>query len=445
MHITLGLQNLQTNYKKRQKTDELYNKCYVLLHKQRITKSRKAKMSHIKQGYKQTEVGVIPEDWDTNEFGELTERIIGDGTPSRSNPLYWGNEIPWVTVKDLATFNCSQTQEYITKKGLKNSASHLIPKGIIITSTRMALGKAVIYDVDVSINQDLKAIFPKKNIDTKFFYYWFQFNSKFIEDLGSGSTVMGLSLPDLRKIIVAFPPKSEQTAIANALSDTDVLISCLEKLIAKKRNIKQGAMQKLLQPKKGWKVMKLGEVAIFLKGKGLPKSHIQENGKLKCIHYGELFTKYNEFIGNILSYTNENENSFYSVSNDVLMPTSDVTPNGLATASCIKEDGIILGGDVLIIRLQKNVMDGIFLSYYIAQNREQIMKLVSGSTVYHLYGSDMKNFEIIVPEIKEQICIATIFLDMDLEITSIETKLAKYRNIKLGMMQNLLTGKIRLI
>ena len=309
----------------------------------------------------------------------------------------------------------------------------------------MALGKAVIYDVDVSINQDLKAIFPKKNIDTKFFYYWFQFNSKFIEDLGSGSTVMGLSLPDLRKIIVAFPPKSEQTVIANALSDTDVLISCLEKLIAKKRNIKQGAMQKLLQPKKGWKVMKLGEVAIFLKGKGLPKSHIQENGKLKCIHYGELFTKYNEFIGNILSYTNENENSFYSVSNDVLMPTSDVTPNGLATASCIKEDGIILGGDVLIIRLQKNVMDGIFLSYYIAQNREQIMKLVSGSTVYHLYGSDMKNFEIIVPEIKEQICIATIFLDMDLEITSIETKLAKYRNIKLGMMQNLLTGKIRLI
>ena len=107
MHITLGLQNLQTNYKKRQKTDELYNKCYVLLNIQQITKSRKAKMSHIKQGYKQTEVGVIPEDWDTNEFGELTERIIGGGTPSRSNPLYWGNEIPWVTVKDLATFNCS--------------------------------------------------------------------------------------------------------------------------------------------------------------------------------------------------------------------------------------------------------------------------------------------------------------------------------------------------
>ena len=118
----------------------------------------------LKAGYKMTEVGVIPKDWEVKSFGDLTEKIIGGGTPSRSNSIFWGNEIPWVTVKDFATFNRCQTQEYITKEGLKNSASHLIPKGIIITSTRMALGKAVIYNIDVSINQDLKAIFPKKFI-----------------------------------------------------------------------------------------------------------------------------------------------------------------------------------------------------------------------------------------------------------------------------------------
>jgi restriction endonuclease S subunit len=239
------------------------------------------------KGYKQTEVGLIPSDWEVKEFGNLTEKIVGGGTPSRSNKLFWGNEIPWVTVKDFATYNSCQTQEYITKYGLNNSSSNLIPKGIIITSTRMALGKAIIYNVDVSINQDLKAIFLKKSIDTKFFYYWFQFNSKYIEDLGSGSTVMGLSLPDLRKIKVKLPPsKTEQTAIATALSDADALISGLEKLIAKKRNIKQGAMQKLLEPKEGWEVKRLGEIFTFHSTANFSKAEMSLDGEIGCLHYG---------------------------------------------------------------------------------------------------------------------------------------------------------------
>jgi type I restriction enzyme, S subunit len=204
-----------------------------------------AKKRDIKQGAMQKLLSPT-EGWAVKEFGELTEQIVGGGTPSRINPLFWGNEIPWVTVKDFATFNPIQTQEYITKEGLKNSASHLIPKGIIITSTRMALGKAVIYEVDVSINQDLKAIFLKKNVDTKFFFYWFQFNSKFIADLGSGSTVMGLSLPDLRKIKVALPPLEEQTRIATILSDMDAEIATLENKLEKYRAVKAGMMQNLL-------------------------------------------------------------------------------------------------------------------------------------------------------------------------------------------------------
>lgn len=204
-----------------------------------------AKKRAIKQGAMQ-ELLKPKEGWEVKNFGDLTDQIVGGGTPSRINPIYWGNEIPWVTVKDFATFSPYLTQEYITNEGLKCSASNLIPKGIIITSTRMALGKAVIYDVDVSINQDMKAIFLKKTIDTKFFYYWFQFNSKIIEDLGSGSTVMGLSLPDLRKIRVVFPPKSEQKDIATILSDMDAEIAGLEDKLSKYKQVKQGMMQELL-------------------------------------------------------------------------------------------------------------------------------------------------------------------------------------------------------
>jgi type I restriction enzyme S subunit len=128
------------------------------------------------------------------------------------------------------------------------------------------------------------------------------------------------------------------------------------------------------------------------------------------------------------------------------MPTSDVTPNGLAKASCIKEPNIIIGGDVLVIRVAESIIDGVYLSYCITNDKEQVMSFVSGSTVFHLYGSDMKNFEINFPtNNEEQKNIARTLIDMSIEILALEEKLSKNIMLKQGMMQNLLTGKIRLV
>jgi type I restriction enzyme S subunit len=375
--------------------------------------------------YKHTEVGIIPSDWEVKRLGDLTEKIIGGGTPSRSNKLFWGNEIPWVTVKDFATFNSYQTQEYITKDGLNNSASHLIPSGIIITSTRMALGKAVIYNVDVSINQDLKAIFLNKNIDTKFFYFWFQFNSKYIEDLGSGSTVMGLSLPDLRKIKVPLPPtKAEQTAIATALSDADALINGLEKLITKKRNIKQGAMQKLLQPKEGWEVKKLGEVCEIRKGQLITDS-TRINGNVPVIAGGKTPAYY---------HNKANRNG----------KTITISGSGASAGYISFHDYPIFASDCSTIEESKDYSIE-FIFYLLQLLQEKIYKMQTGGAQPHIHPSDLNPILIPVPTPEEQNKIATILSDMDNEITALETKLEKYRSVKLGMMQNLLTGKIRLV
>lgn len=184
--------------------------------------------------------------WETKRLGEVIEKIEGGGTPSRSNPSYWGNEIPWMTVKDFATFDPHKTQEAITRAGLEHSAANLIPKGTLITSTRMALGKAVIYEMDVSINQDLKALFPKRNINVHYLYYWFQYLANLIESLGSGSTVMGLSVADLRNIEIRVSSLEEQAAIATFLSDMDAEIATLEARRDKTRALKQGMMQELL-------------------------------------------------------------------------------------------------------------------------------------------------------------------------------------------------------
>jgi type I restriction enzyme S subunit len=184
--------------------------------------------------------------WEVKTLGEIVEKIVGGGTPSRANPAFWGNEIPWVTVKDFATFNPRYAQESITRLGLRNSASHLIPAGTLITSTRMALGKAVVYQVDVTINQDLKALFLKPDTSVVFLTYWFEHFGGLIDELGSGSTVKGISLVELRRFPFHAPPHPEQTAIASMLTAMDRELTVLDRQREKTRALKQAMMQELL-------------------------------------------------------------------------------------------------------------------------------------------------------------------------------------------------------
>jgi type I restriction enzyme S subunit len=185
-------------------------------------------------------------EWETKRLGEVLEKVVGGGTPSRSNPNFWGGDIPWVTVKDFVTFHPHRTQESITKEGLSKSASNLIPSGTLITSTRMALGKAVIYEVDVSINQDLKALFTRQNVSVQYLYYWFEYHASTLEEMGSGSTVKGLALNDLKSIEFMLADFAEQRAIAAVLSDMDAEIAALAQRRDKTQAIKQGMMQQLL-------------------------------------------------------------------------------------------------------------------------------------------------------------------------------------------------------
>jgi len=407
----------------------------------------------IKEGYKQTEIGIIPNDWVIKTISEFTTPVRGGSPRPAGDPKYFnGNFIPWLTVASLTNIPISQifvseTENYLTEAG--SFLSRILDKEtLIIANSGATLGVAKLLSIKCCANDGIAALLDfDKNISKFYVVYFINTKIKYLREVvATGNGQPNLNTDLIGKIQIPLPPTlTEQTAIATALSDTDGLITSLEKLIAKKRNIKQGAMQQLLQPKDGWEVKKLGEIALFYKGKGLPKSHINDNGKFKCIHYGELFTKHKEYIREVISYTSETVNLFYSITNDVLMPTSDVTPNGLATASCIKESGVILGGDVLVIRISEKILDGIFLSYFITKNREQVMKLVSGSTVYHLSGSDMKNLTVYFPLIEEQNRIVSILTDMDAELSALEQKLEKYKKVKLGMMQELLTGKTRLV
>ena len=270
--------------------------------------------------------------------------------------------------------------------------------------------------------------------------------------LVSGTTVYHLYARDLASFRFRAPSVEQQTNIVSALSDIDGIDSALDRLIAKKWAIKQVTMMQLIRGEirlpgfKGeWKTTRLGDIAEFLKGKGLSKTDLSPDGKKRCIHYGELFTTYGERIDDVLHGTNREGTYFYSTTNDVLMPTSDVTPNGLAKASCILLSDIIVGGDILVIRAPRCLINGEFLAYVITVHRNLVMQLVSGTTVFHLYGRDMAAFNFSLPDVDEQTAITGVLSDMEAEIATLELRRQKTRAIKQGMMQHLLTGRVQLV
>lgn len=192
-----------------------------------------------------------------------------------------------------------------------------------------------------------------------------------------------------------------------------------------------------------WEIKRLAEIISFSKGSNLSKTDIVENGDFKCIHYGELFTVYNEIITNIVSSTNVKSGNLSSYG-DILMPASDVTPEGLAKASTILLDNVILGGDINILRPTIKI-DYVYLSYIINFQKSQIIKLVTGSTVRHIYSKDLKTIKIVYPKsIIEQQKIAEILSTWDDAITNCKTTINTLKDRNKGLAQQLLKGKKRL-
>lgn len=304
------------------------------------------------------------------------------------------------------------------------------------------------------INQHIARVrLDPRRVDSRFVAYYlasWEPQRRFVGSTDQGAKA-GINLTTVAALSSVVPPLEEQSRIADALADADGLIAILDRSIAKRQAIKQGMMQQLLTGRtrlpgfsKPWREIRLGEVARFSKGAGLPKSAIALNGSAPCIHYGELFTHYGSEIEAVTSRTNNLDLSIRSEAFDVLMPTSDVTPRGLAKASAVNDAGVILGGDILIIRADGRDLYGPFLAYAIRRDANQVLQLVRGSTVFHIYAADMKNFALGVPCVEEQRMICSVLRDTELEINELSKRLAKARDVKTGMMQQLLTGRTRL-
>lgn len=191
-----------------------------------------------------------------------------------------------------------------------------------------------------------------------------------------------------------------------------------------------------------WEEKKLGSLCTFLKGSGLSKDNISTDGK-PCILYGELYTKYGEVISKVYSKTNlDGENFVYSKQNDVLIPSSGETAIDIATASCVQDDGVILGGDLNIMRSTE--INGIFLSYQLNNaKRNDLAKVAQGASVVHIYNDQLKKISVSVPEGAEQDKIASFFSLIDKKIEKQQEKVEALEEYKKGIMQKIFSQEIR--
>ncbi len=214
-------------------------------------------------------------------------KFVGGGTPRRDRPDFWNGDIPWVSCKDLnGALRISSSQESITEEGLRSSASNLIPTGSLLVATRMSLGKAVINEVPVAINQDLKAALCSPQLDTRYLLWFWLSQAATLNRLGSGATVKGVTLGQVSNITIPLPPLEEQKRIAAILDKADAIRRKREQAIQLADEFLRSLFLDMfgdpVQNPKGWPVRRLGTAALRFSdgpfGSNLKTEHYVDSG-----------------------------------------------------------------------------------------------------------------------------------------------------------------------
>ena len=410
----------------------------------------------VKAGYKQTEAGMIPEDWKVTTVGKEFSIQLGKMLDSEKNTgtpkPYLGNRaVQWgrIYLDDIGSIK-------LTASDLRRFR---LRDGDLLVCEGGEVGRSAIWREPMAecyYQKALHRLRPKQGYNIELMGNLLQWLSSkgFLANYVTQTSIAHLPKDKFETLPIPLPPtKAEQEAIAEALSDADALIESLEQLIAKKRAIKQGAMQELLTGKRRlpgfegeWKEKQLGDIAAFLSG-GTPSRSNDDY-----------------WTGNIPWISATSLRCFYIFRSD-----ANVTKEAVVAGSKMAP----VGSTLLLVRgsaLHKEILSGlvsesvcfnqdvkalvpssqivpIFLTFVMLGRSEELLKLVSsaGNTAGVLDTKLLKAFEILLPPLSEQNAIAEVLSAMDAEIEALETKLTKARQIKQGMMHNLLTGRIRLV
>lgn len=408
----------------------------------------------MKLGYKQTEAGVIPKDWSEKPIHQFAAIKTGPfGTLLKASEYSEGDGVPLISVSEIREgfLRVNDGTPRVSETVTRRLPQYLLRSGDIVFGRKGAVERSALIRREEDgwfLGSDGISIRPVQDCHDE--YLAFQFQSARVRGWliqnAIGTTMPSLNQEVLRNVVIPFPPtKAEQEAIAEALSDADALIESLEQLLAKKRQLKQGAMQELLTGKKRlpgfsgeWEVKAFGDIAqprreqidpqrTGLRGFCIELEHIEQGtgclagytatsagSSLKSV-----FQKDDVLFGKLLAYLRK-----YWL------------PNREGVCST----------EIWVLTAKRDLLIPEFLFQLVKVDR--FIEAASSAYGTHMPRSDwnvVKNYEVRLPKVPEQTAIAAILSDMDAEIAALEAKLAKARQLKQGMMQELLTGRIRLV
>jgi len=413
-------------------------------------------------GYKRTEVGVIPEDWDISQIIDIADVRTGPFGSALHEKDYVDNGTPIITVEHLGDFGVEADYHEIPKvsdEDKRRLAIYELEEDDIVFSRVGAIDRNALITIDEAgwlFSGRLLRVRPNpKRVHSTYLSYHFhtdEFKAR-VRRIAVGQTMASLNTQILESILVVLPPLPEQRAIAQVLSDADAWIAALDKLIAKKRAIKQAAMDELLtgrtrlpgfQKKPGtkrtevglipedWEVKQLGDVSEIIMGQSPQSEFYNYEGEGLPLIQG------NADIANrkTIARTHTTQLTKLCLPGDTIMTVR--APVGKIGKAIFKA---CLGRGVCAIR-----HSGDYIYHYLVLMESKWDKTAKGSTFDSVDARDVRAMLVVMPDnLQERYAISHVLADMDAEIEALERQRAKAQAVKQGMMQELLTGRIRLV
>ena len=420
----------------------------------------------LKSGYKQTEVGMIPEDWGLCKLDSISSVTSGKRLPLGRSLTDKETPHPYIRVTDMreGTVDLGE-MKFVPEDVFPSIKNYRIFKEDIYISVAGSLGMVgkIPKELDgANLTENADRI---SSISCSRDFLLYILKSPLVQDVIDSIQTVGaqpkLALARIRDFLIPLPPtKAEQEAIAEALSDADALIASLEKLIAKKRLIKQGAMQELLTGKRrlpgfsgDWEEKMLGELGKCYRGVSYSPSDLSEGDTSSTVRLLRANNVQNSsIVFSDMQYVDAARVSEHQSlrEKDVLVCMANGSRQLVGKAGqFVSSDGYEYTFGAFMAAFRPNTAeadsDYVFMLFSTEAYRNHIDLLLAGSSINNLTPSSVEELQLLMPQTDEQTAIAKVLSEMDEEINALETKLAKARLLKQGMMQELLTGRIRLV
>ncbi len=426
----------------------------------------------MREGYKRTELGEIPEDWDVVNISSVAERCSGH-TPNKKEKSYWNGNIPWISLKDTKRLDngyVDKTTDYTSIQGIQNSSAVLLPKGTVVVSRDATIGKVGITKMEMATSQHFINYICSNKLFEWFLYYYFYYNKPMFERIAIGSTIKTIGLGFFNSLKIILPQINEQKKIASILSSVDEHIEEIAFMIEDLKELKKGLMKKLLtgqytiedgklvktkEFKKtslgmlpmSWEVKRLDKISTLIT-KGTTPTTLGFDFVKKGINFIKI-----ENIGSNGKFNNKSLKNINEECHDKLKRSKLEENDILVSIAGSLGKSIIINKDLLpantnqalaIVRTNNSYcfeyINRIFDTEYF---RKYISRVSTVGAQPNLSLRQLGEYTFPFPTLNEQEKIVNILNALDNRIETYKDEKQDFHNLKKGLMQQLLTGKIR--